>query len=102
MAALSAGDSEAMRVALEDRLHHAYRFELVPGLEEMVGLRAAGLLGCVLSGAGPSVLVFYERGSEGVCETVRGIFEAGGRRAEILWTHVAQRGYELLATNEHE
>jgi homoserine kinase len=102
MAALGAGDADAMRVALEDRLHHQYRYGLVPGLEEMAALRAPGLLGCVLSGAGPSVLVFYERGSENVCQMVRGIFETRGRRAEILWTQVAQRGYELLATNAHE
>jgi homoserine kinase len=102
MAALGAGDGEAMRVALEDRLHHPYRFGLVDGLEEMVGLRAAGLLGCVLSGAGPSVLVFYLRGCEGVCELVREVFARHGHASEILWTRVAQRGYELLATNAHE
>ena len=52
---------------LEDRLHQPYRARLVPGLEEIVKLRAPGLLGCALSGAGPSVLVFYERGYEPVC-----------------------------------
>jgi homoserine kinase len=95
MAALGSGDPDAMRVALEDRLHHPYRFELVAGLEQMVALRAPGLLGCVLSGAGPSVLVFYLRGCEGVCEMVRGIFVTHGHRAEILWTSVAASGYEL-------
>jgi homoserine kinase len=100
MAALSSGDSEALRVALEDRLHHPYRFGLVAGLEEMVALRAPGLLGCVLSGAGPSVLVFYLRGSEGVCETVRKIFLRHGHAAEILWTSVAESGYEILAADE--
>ncbi len=102
IAALAAGDADAMRVALDDRLHHPYRFGLVPGLEEMVALRAPGLLGCVLSGAGPSVLVFYLRGSEGVCELVRGIFETHGHASQILWTSVAECGYELSATNEHQ
>jgi homoserine kinase len=97
MAALGAADGEAMRVALEDRLHHPYRFGLVKGLEEMVGLREAGLLGCVLSGAGPSVLVFYLRGCEGVCELVREIFARHGHASEIWWTRVAEEGYELLA-----
>ena len=92
MAALGAGDGEAMRVALEDRLHHPYRFGLVKGLEEMVGLRATGLLGCVLSGAGPSVLVFYVLGSEEVCERVRQIFLRNGHASEILWTRVAKEG----------
>jgi homoserine kinase len=102
IASLAAGDADAMRVALEDRLHHPYRFGLVRGLEEMVALRETGLLGCVLSGAGPSVLVFYLRGCEGVCEHVRGIFARHGHASEVLWTRVAENGYELLATNGHE
>ncbi len=73
-----------------------------PGLEEIsVALRAPGLLGCVLSGAGPSVLVFYLRGSEAVCGLVLDIFKRHGHASEILWTRVADCGYELAA-NEHE
>ncbi len=34
------------------------------GLHEILKLRAPGLLGCALSGAGPSILVFFERGYE--------------------------------------
>jgi len=82
-------------VALEDRLHQPYRTPLVPGLEQILKLRAPGLLGCALSGAGPSILVFYERGSEAVCDLVRQVFALHGRQAEILWTRVAARGYEL-------
>ncbi len=95
VAALATGSSSAFPVALEDRFHHPYRCALVPGLEEILKLRAPGLLGCALSGAGPSVLVFYERGSEAVCDLIRQIFALHGHPAEILWTEVAQRGYEL-------
>lgn len=102
IAALASGDAGAMRVALEDRLHHPYRFALVAGLEEMVALREPGLLGCVLSGAGPSILVFYERGSEPVCDLVRKIFQTHGRHSEILWTKVANHGYELLPADPDE
>ncbi|MGD0201068.1 MAG: homoserine kinase, partial [Bryobacteraceae bacterium] len=65
------------------------------GLEEIVKLRAPGLLGCVLSGAGPSILVFYERGYEQVCDLVCQVFALHGRAAEVLWTEIAPRGYEL-------
>jgi homoserine kinase len=61
----------------------------------MVNLRAPGLLGCALSGAGPSVLVFYEKGNEQVCDLVRQIFALHGRGAETLWVRIAERGYEL-------
>jgi homoserine kinase len=96
IAALTTGASNAFPAALQDRLHQPYRFSLVPGLEEITRLRAPGLLGCTLSGAGPSVLVFYERGSEEVCESVRKIFGVHGQDSEILWAPVASRGYQLL------
>jgi homoserine kinase len=95
LAALTTGTSSAFPLALEDRMHQRYRFPLVPGLEEVIALRAAGLLGCALSGAGPSVLVFYERGHEHVCKLVQQVFAAHSRTSEILWTQVAERGYEL-------
>ncbi len=84
IAALATGTTSAFPAALEDRLHQPYRYPLVPGLEEMVKLRAPGLLGCALSGAGPSILVFYERGSEQVCDLVRQIFALHGHKSETL------------------
>jgi homoserine kinase len=95
IAALITGTTSAFPAALEDRFHQPYRYPLVPGLEEMVKLRAPGLLGCALSGAGPSVLVFYEKGYEQVCDLVRQIFALRGHQAEILWPEIDQRGYVL-------
>jgi homoserine kinase len=95
IAALATGTTSAFPAAFEDRLHQPYRYALVPGLEEMVKLRAPGLLGCALSGAGPSVLVFYERGSEQVCDLVRQIFAMRGSESETLWVQIAERGFEL-------
>ena len=97
IAALATGTTTAFPAAFEDRLHQPYRYKLVPGLEEMVKLRAPGLLGCALSGAGPSILVFYERGYEEVCDLVRQIFAARGHQSETLWVQIADRGYELSA-----
>src|SRR5579864_7044366 len=97
VAALSTGTTSAFPAAFEDRLHQPYRYRLVPGLEEMVKLRAPGLLGCALSGAGPSILVFYERGYEEVCDLVRQIFAGHGRSSETLWVQIADKGYELTA-----
>lgn len=96
IAALAAGSGSAFPAALEDRFHQPYRAALVPGLEEILKLRAPGLLGCALSGAGPSILVFYERGFEPVCHLVRQVFALHEHASEVLWTQVAQRGYELL------
>ena len=50
-----------------------------------------------LSGAGPSILVFYERGSEAVCDLVGQIFRLHGHASEVLWTEIAEHGYECRA-----
>ncbi|HTC33213.1 MAG TPA: homoserine kinase [Bryobacteraceae bacterium] len=95
IAALATGATSAFPAALEDRMHQPYRYPLVPGLEEMIKLRAPGLLGCALSGAGPSILVFYERGSEQVCDLVRQIFALHGHSSETLCVPIARDGYQL-------
>ena len=97
IAALAMGETSAFPAALEDRMHQPYRACLVPGLDEMTKLRVPGLLGCALSGAGPSIVVFYERGCEAVCEKVREIFLTKGHQSEVLHANVAERGYELLS-----
>ena len=53
IAALATGSTWAFPAALEDRFHQPYRAPLVPGLDDILKLRAPGLLGCALSGAGP-------------------------------------------------
>jgi homoserine kinase len=95
IAALSTGTVSAFPAALEDRLHQPYRARLVPGLEEILRLRAPGLLGCALSGAGPSVLVLYERGSENVADLVAQIFRHRGHSSEVMYADIASNGYEV-------
>ena len=93
--ALATGITDAFPTALEDRLHQPYRAALVPGLDEIIGLRMKGLLGCALSGAGPSILVFYQRGYEHVCQSVQHVFTAHGKDSEVMLTELATTGYEL-------
>jgi homoserine kinase len=93
--ALATGARDVFPTALEDRLHQPYRYDLVPGLEEITKLRAPGLLGCALSGAGPSILVFHERGHEGVCQLVRDVFTRRGHQSEIVCSAVSTQGYTL-------
>jgi homoserine kinase len=95
IAALAAGSTAAFPAALEDRFHQPYREALVPGLHDILRLRAPGLLGCTLSGAGPSILVFYERGNESVCDLVRQIFHLNGHDSETLYANIAPCGFEL-------
>jgi homoserine kinase len=95
IAALATGSAGAFPAALEDRFHQPYRVPLVPGLDDILKLRAPGLLGCALSGAGPSILVFYERGYESVCGLVRQIFGLHGHESETLFTDIADTGFTI-------
>ena len=96
VAGLATGDFSVFPTALDDRLHQPFRAQLVPGLNEILRLRKSGLLGCTLSGAGPAVLVFYEKGAEGVCEMVRNIFAMNGCTTEVISSGVSRRGYEFI------
>ena len=100
MAALATGSVSAFPAALEDKFHQPYRAALVPGLDDILKVRAPGLLGCALSGAGPSILVFYERGYEQVCDLVRQVFALHGHASEVLLAPVAECGFLLQEGSE--
>ena len=72
-----------------------FRAKLVPGLTEILRLRAPGLLGCTLSGAGPAVLVFYEHGYERVTDLVVQVFAMNGYTTELIMSGVSKSGYEI-------
>lgn len=57
LASLAARRPAALPAALQDRLHQPYRVRLFPWMPAVAeAARAAGALGCVLSGAGPALL----------------------------------------------
>jgi|SRR5579862_5306739 len=61
VAAFTHGRHDLLSAALADRVHQPYRSELcplLPALEPLTGSRS--ILGVVLSGAGPSVLLFVD------------------------------------------
>lgn len=95
IAALFTGSTDSFSAALEDRLHQPYRAPLIPGFDEMLALRAPGLLGCSLSGAGPSVLVFFERGQEQITNLFTAVFERRGHKATTLFTDIQRNGFVL-------
>jgi homoserine kinase len=95
IAALCTGSTESFSAGLQDRMHQPYRERLVPGFREMLQLQQPGLLGCALSGAGPSVLVFYERGSESVTALFEGLFARYGATSTTYFTDIQRSGYTI-------
>lgn len=100
VACLAAGDLSHMRTALADKVHQPYRSQLVPGLDAILHLQSPGLLGCCLSGAGPSVLVFAENDAMGAANLVRQEFLRHGVASEIVKAGIDTEGFlcERLTT----
>ena len=61
--AVNTKDAELMKLALQDKLHQPYRMKLVPGLDKIIEnlKHEENVLGCVLSGAGPSIIVISQK-----------------------------------------
>ena len=95
IAALCTGSTDSFSAALQDRLHQPFRACLIPGFQQMMDLRAPGLLGCALSGAGPSVLVFYERGAEHVTQRFEAAFAQHGKSSLTYFVEIQRTGYQL-------
>ncbi len=95
VAALATGDPAVFPEALQDRLHQPYRAGLVPGMDAILKLRAPGLLGCTLSGAGPAMLVFFETGSEPVVGLVSEEFRRAGQASEVLFPDLDVEGLKI-------
>ena len=81
LAALQAGRLDVLGIALDDRLHQPYRLKLFPWMPGVAdAARAAGALGCVLSGAGSSLLAAVREDADIVARSMEGALAAAGVR----------------------
>jgi homoserine kinase len=81
LAALQAQRIDLLPAALDDRLHQPHRLRLFPWMPSVVeAARAAGALGCVLSGAGPSLLAAVAGDAEAVARAMERALGAAGVR----------------------
>lgn len=95
IAALATGNRDVFPTALMDKLHQSYRAKLIPGLESILALRAKGLLGCAISGAGPSILVIHESDHAEVCDLVEAVFHEQGHRTTVFHAGIDEDGLLL-------
>ncbi len=72
-----------LRQAFQDRIHQPHRQKLIPGLAELLALEHPDLLGVCLSGAGPSVAAFGERGFDEIERLLGDVFRQTGVGFEI-------------------
>lgn len=93
--AIETNNPRLMKVALKDRLHQPYREKLVPGMKEIMEAfkHEDGVLGCVLSGAGPSLLVIsHKYDLDKIKSVVKDIWEAQNISCEIRTMKVEEQG----------
>jgi homoserine kinase len=94
LAALMQGRHDLLDAALEDRIHQPYRAKLCPLLPCLQELKGSGVLGAVLSGAGPSVLVFLDprAPAQNARKKVAAHLSRSNLKAELLTTSITLRG----------
>ena len=97
LAAFTQGRADLLIAALEDRIHQPYRASLcplLPALQELAG--TSGVLGAVLSGAGPSVLMFLDQRSKTPAKKnaaqVAAHLKQKNLEAELVLTAIAEKG----------
>lgn len=101
--AVNTKDAELMKLALKDRLHQPYRMKLVPGLDKIMdNLRHIdSVLGCVLSGAGSSILVISEKND---LDKIRGIVKDTWTdqniKSDIKTLNIEQTGARIVSNED--
>ena len=92
-------DAELMRLALKDRLHQPYRMKLIQGLDEIMDSfkHNEDVLGCVISGAGSSILVISNKNNlENIQNEVRDIWTSLNIKCDIKTLSVEQNGAQIV------
>lgn len=97
--AVNKKDAKLMKVALQDKIHQPYREKLVPGMKEIMNAfkHEDGVLGCVLSGAGPTLLIIsHKYDLDKIKSTVKEIWEPQSVKVDIRTLKVETQGAVIL------
>lgn len=101
--AINTKDAELMKMALQDRLHQPYRMKLVPGLDKIMDnlKHEENVLGCVLSGAGPAIIVISQKNNlERIKSIINDTWEEMNVKVNIMTLPVETQGAQIINVNE--
>ena len=99
VAALTSGDLDLLRRALDDGIAEPARAPLLPGFREAkAAALEAGALGCSISGAGPTSFAFAgnDASAEHIGAVMCAAYESRGVRAFARVARIDERGARLL------
>lgn len=98
--AVNTKDAELMKIALQDKLHQPYRMKLVPGLDKIIEnlKHEENVLGCVLSGAGPAILVISQKNDlDKIKSIVKETWEDMNVKVNIMTLPVEPQGAQIVS-----
>jgi homoserine kinase len=101
--AVNTKDKNLLKYALDDRLHQPYRAKLVPGFSELKEnlKHDESYIGCVLSGAGPTILVISEKdGLDRVKSIINETFENLDVNVRLLTLPVENSGAQIISQED--
>ncbi len=101
--AIHTKDSELMKLALQDRLHQPYRMKLVPGLDKIIDKlkHFENVLGCVLSGAGSSILIISEKNNvDKIKEVVHETWADLNIKSTLKTLSVENNGAQIISNDD--
>lgn len=101
--AINTKDAQLMKMALQDRLHQPYRMKLVPGLDKIMDnlKHEDNVLGCVLSGAGPAIIVISQKNNlEKIKSIINDTWEEMNVKVNIMTLPVETQGAQIINVNE--
>ncbi len=93
-------DAQLMKYALDDRIHQVYRSRLITGFDRLkTDLQTIpGVLGTVVSGAGPSILVIYEQNNnlEEIKSAINSVWKEIGLKALVKKVDIDTQGAVII------
>lgn len=96
-------DENLMKMALQDKLHQPYRIKLIQGLDSIMNqLRhIESVLGCVISGAGSSILVISRKNDiDKIKNIVKETWEEQNIKSEIKTLSIEQSGAKIVSNED--
>ncbi len=99
-----ATNSELMKLALKDKLHQPYRTKLIQGLDKInENLKhVENVLGCVISGAGSSILVISEKNNvDKIKSIVKDTWNDQNIKCDIRTVSVEENGAQIITEDNN-
>ena len=96
-------DKELMKMALQDRLHQPYRMKLMQGLDKIIDnlKHIESVLGCVISGAGSSILVISEKNDlDKIKNIVKDTWADQNIKCDIRTMNVEETGAQIISNED--